>query len=143
MTAPPTPRAPLPRSTWKGPLAILAALLLAPLACALPGQRSALVRGDDVGLILDRCATAVEAMHFQVKAIDRSHQILLAEGRVEGGLRFHDVRLSIKVVYVEGKKYRVEAIATSDQRGIRAGAEKKARKMFFEKLRETGIVIKR
>jgi hypothetical protein len=131
------------RLPWKGPLAILAALLLLPLACALPGQRSTLVRGQDVGVILDHCATAVEAMHFQVKAIDRSHQILLAEGRVEGGLRFHDVRLSIKVIHVEGKEYRVEAIASSDQRGIRAGAERKARKMFFEKLRDTGIVVAR
>jgi hypothetical protein len=122
---------------------LIAILLLGVLNCALPGQRSALVREDNLGAVLDRCAQAVKAMHFEVKAVDRSHQILLAEGRVEGNLNFHDVRLSIKVVHVVGKTYRVEAIATADERGIRAGAERKAREFFFRELRQTGIIIEK
>jgi hypothetical protein len=73
-----------------------------------------------------------------VKAVDRAHLIVVAEGRIEGNLRFHDVRLSIKVVHQEGRRYKVEAIATSNARGIRAGAERKARRLFFRELEKTG-----
>ncbi|MDP3939758.1 MAG: hypothetical protein Q8R92_16700 [Deltaproteobacteria bacterium] len=121
--------------------ALIALLFLAGMNCALPGQRSAIVRDDDLGAVLERCAQAAEGMHFDVKAIDRSHQILVAEGRVEGGLAFHEIRLSIKVIHLEGNNYRVEAIATSDERGIREGAQRKAREYFFRELRETGIII--
>ncbi|MFQ5456864.1 MAG: hypothetical protein ACE5FC_00215, partial [Myxococcota bacterium] len=62
-------------------------------------------------------------------------------GRVEGGLSFHKVRLSIKVVHLSDQRYRVEAIATADEKGIRAGAEKKTRKLFFRELGETGVRI--
>jgi hypothetical protein len=123
--------------------ALAAIFILVLLGCQLPGQRSALVREENLGAVLDNCERAVKAMHFEVKAVDRSHQILLAEGRVEGNLAFHDIRLSIKVIHVAGDSYRVEAIATSDERGIRAGAERKARELFFRKLRETGIVVEK
>ncbi len=122
-------------------VALAAILLLGVTNCALPGQRSTIVRDDNLAAVLERCAQAAEGMHFDVKAIDRSHQILVAEGRVEGGLAFHEIGLSIKVTHVEGKSYHVEAIATSDERGIRQGAERKAREYFFRELRETGIII--
>lgn len=110
-------------------------------ACALPGPRSQNVRADSLGAVLARCSEAVEGMHFTVKAVDRSHHIVIAEGRVEGGLSFHKVRLSIKVVHLGDQRYRVEAIATADEKGIRAGAEKKTRKLFFRELGETGVRI--
>jgi hypothetical protein len=115
-------------------------LLPAGSGCQLPGQRKALVTADSPRDVLERCARAAEAMHFKVKAIDRAHLVVVAEGRVEGRLAFHEVRLSIAVIHEEGKLYRVEAIATSDGRGIRAGAEKKARRIFFEKLAQGGGV---
>ena len=107
-------------------------------ACQLPGQTSAEVTAEKPSALLERCAAAVRAMHFDVKAIDRSHLIVIAEGRVEGNLAFHSVNLSIKVIHQESTRYRVEAIATSDERGIRAGAEKKARELFFRKLEQGG-----
>ncbi len=126
--------APLPRT-------ILAALLLGALlspACQLPGQRYTMVEARTPRAVLERCAKAAEGMHFTVKAIDRAHLIVVAEGRIEGSLAFHEVRLSIKVVHKGGHHYKVEAIATSDERGIRAGAEKKARRLFFREPEETG-----
>jgi hypothetical protein len=95
------------------------------------------VEAKTTGALLDQCAQAIEQMHFELKAVDRSHQILLAEGRVEGKLSFHEIRLSIKVVHLEGQRFRVEATATADGRGIRAGAERKARKLFFRELEKT------
>ncbi len=125
---------------FSGPgLAALVFLLLA--ACTLPGPRAREVEADSLRVVLAHCAEAVEGMHFEVKAVDRSHHIVIAEGRVEGGLSFHEVRLSIKVTHIDGSRYQVEAIATADERGIREGAEKKARKLFFRELREIGIVI--
>lgn len=120
-------------------LTALVFLLLA--ACALPGPQAKEVEADSLRVVLAHCAEAAEGMHFKVKAVDRSHHIVIAEGRVEGGLSFHEVRLSIKVTHIEGRRYEVEAIATADERGIREGAEKKARKLFFRELRESGIMI--
>jgi len=120
-------------------LAALVFLLLA--ACTLPGPRTREVEADSLRGVLARCSEAAEGMHFKVKAVDRSHHIVIAEGRVEGGLSFHEVRLSIKVTHIDGNRYEVEAIATADERGIREGAEKKTRKLFFRELKETGIVI--
>jgi len=123
---------------YRAALQILCALaLLAGLAgagCRLPGKRSTEIQADKPSALLERCAQTVRAMHFEVKAIDRSHLIVVAEGKVEGNLAFHPVRLSIKVVHREGTRYRVEVTATGDERGIRAGAEKKAREMFFREL---------
>ena len=123
-------------------MTILAALLaLAPVAssgCRLPGRRSAEVTADRPSDLLRRCADAARGMHFDVKAVDRSHLVVVAEGKVEGDLAFHPVHLSIKVVHLERTRYRVEAIATSDERGIRAGAEKKARRFFFRELEKRG-----
>ena len=123
-------------------MTILAALLvLAPMVdagCQFPGPRSAEVTADRPSDLLRRCADAARGMHFDVEAVDRSHLIVVAEGKVEGDLAFHQVRLSIKVVHLERTRYRVEAIATSDERGIRAGAEKKARQFFFQELEERG-----
>ena len=90
--------------------------------------------------VLERCARAAEAAHFKVKAIDRAHLVVVAEGRVEWRLRFHDVRLSISVEHESGKLYEVKAIATSDGPGIRAGAERKARRLFFKELEKVGGV---
>jgi len=122
--------------------AILAALLaLAPVVsngCRLPGPRSAEVTAKKPSDLLRRCADAARGIHFNVKAVDRSHLVVVAEGKVEGDLAFHPVRLSIKVVHLGGTRYRVEAIATSDERGIRAGAEKKARQFFFRELETRG-----
>jgi hypothetical protein len=120
--------------------ALLAAWIILGAGCQLPGQRSEVVSAESPRVVLERCARAAEAMHFKVKAVDRAHLVVVAEGRVEGRLRFHDVRLSITVVHVEGNHYRVEAIATSDERGIRAGAERKARRLFFQRLAERGGV---
>jgi len=122
---------------------ILAALLvLAPMVdagCRLPGPRSAEVTAKKPSDLLRRCADAARGgMHFDVKAVDRSHLVVVAEGKVEGNLAFHQVRLSIKVVHLGGTRYRVEVIATSDERGIRAGAEKKARQFFFRELEKRG-----
>jgi hypothetical protein len=121
--------------------ALLLSALLLPAACLLPGQRSALVEARTPREALDRCAKAAEGMHFKVKAIDRAHLVVVAEGRIEGHLRFHEVRLSIKVVYQGGHQYKVEAIATSNARGIRAGAERKARRLFFHELEEAGGTV--
>jgi hypothetical protein len=124
---------------------ILAALLLSALvlsaACQLPGQRSALIEAPTPREALDRCARAAEGMHFKVKAVDRAHLVVVAEGRIEGNLRFHEVRLSIKVVHQEGRRYKVEAIATANTRGIRAGAEGKARRLFFRELGGAGGTV--
>ncbi len=118
-------------------LGIAFAAALGAAGCLIPGQRSTEVEAETTGAILERCAEAVERMHFDLKAVDRSHQIVVAEGKVEGGLSFHEVHLSIKVIHLEGRRFRVEAIATADGRGIRAGVEKKARKLFFRELEET------
>ena len=144
MNAARRPRAALRRP----PLRMLPAAALLPLialvasfaagACQLPGQRSAEVTAEKPSALLERCAGAVRAMHFDVKAIDKSHLIVIAEGRVEGNLAFHSVNLSIKVIHQGGTRYRVEAIATSDERGIRAGVERKARRLFFRKLEQAG-----
>ncbi|OGP86766.1 MAG: hypothetical protein A2Y95_12630 [Deltaproteobacteria bacterium RBG_13_65_10] len=124
------------------PNTILALLLfgaiLSPTACQLPGQRSAVIQAQTPREVLERCAKAAEGMHFTVKAIDHAHLVVVAEGRVEGSLSFHEVRLSIKVVYLGDHRYKVEAITTSSERGIRAGAEKKARDFFFRELEEAG-----
>jgi len=123
-------------------MTILAALLaLVPVAsngCRLPGPRSAEVTAKKPSDLLRRCADAARGMHFDVKAVDRSHLVVVAEGKVEGDLAFHQVRLSIKVVHLGGTRYRVEVITTSDERGIRAGAEKKARRLFFRELEKRG-----
>ena len=119
-------------------LSFLALVLLGAFSgwtCQLPGPHSDLVTADRPSVLLDRCTLAVRAMHFDVKAVDRSHLIVVAEGKIEGDLAFHTVRLSIKVVHLEGSRYRVEATATSDERGIRAGVEQKARQHFFRELK--------
>jgi hypothetical protein len=118
-------------------LGVALAAALGAAGCLLPGRRSAEVEGETTGAILDQCAEAVERMHFDLKAVDRSHQIVVAEGKVEGGLSFHEVRLSIKVVHLEGRRFRVEADAAANERGLRAGAVKKARKLFFRELEKT------
>lgn len=126
------------------PMSILAALLalVACTGCQLPGPRSKEVTAEKPSALLERCAAAARGMHFTVKAIDRSHLIVIAEGKIEGDLDFHQVRLSIKLIHLEGTRYRVEAVATSDERGIRAGAEKKARQLFFRELEERGGVLR-
>ncbi len=129
----------LPGRFFAPGLAALLFLLLT--ACALSGPRAREVEADSLRVVLARCADAAEGMHFKVKAVDHSHHIVIAEGRVEGGLSFHQVRLSIKVTHIGGRRYQVEAIATADEKGIREGAEKKTRKLFFRELMETGIVI--
>ena len=121
------------------PLPILMALLSAVAGggCQLPGQQATEVMGEKPSAVLERCAAAARRMHFDVKAIDRSHLIVVAEGKVEGNLAFHPVHLSIKVIHLGQTRYRVEVISTGDERGIRAGAEKKARRLYFRALEET------
>lgn len=128
-------------ASWKSAAILCSLVLFAGIAgagCQLPGQRSVEVTAEKPSALLERCAEAIRAMHFHVKAIDRSHLVVIADGNVEGDLDFHPVRLSIKVIHQGGTHYRVEAIATSDERGIRAGTERKARELFFRKLEERG-----
>ncbi len=135
MSIAPRRRAPVPPAPVRILLAFLAAF--AGGACQLPGQQATEVTAEKPSALLERCAGAARRMHFDVKAIDRSHLIVVADGKVEGNLAFHPVHLSIKVIHLEGTRYRVEVITTGDERGIRAGAEKKARRLFFRALEET------
>jgi hypothetical protein len=138
VTTPPPARANLrsPAAGILAALALIASILAA--ACQLPGQKSMEISAENPSALLERCAEAARAMHFDVKAIDKSHLIVVADGKVEGALRFHTIHLSIKVIHLAGTGYRVEAIATSDERGIRAGAERKARRLFFRELEKRG-----